>query len=202
MTSLFPAGAGDQGPKGPIREPLHPDERDGSRFAPKPPSERGTQSERPPGVGVFRYAGCGLGATIALVAMVSLLLGLGYLRDDPSRNPAPAGYATAVCTAFEQLGDGVDALQRGVEASAGTGRTDAARDVERAVEDANATLVDLPTWDPGRSIDELLGSQIITLTNGFAALADGTATEDLRIAREVDEIGREQLASGRYGFTC
>lgn len=173
-----------------------------SPYAPKPPSERARQPERPPGVGVFRFAGCGLGATIALVLLVGLVLGLGYLRDDPGRNPAPPGYEAAVCTAFDQLSDGVGALRQGVEAVAASDREAAAREVEGRVEDANATLADLPTWEPGRSFDELLGSQIITLTNGAVALADGTADEDLRIAREVDEIGREQLASGRYGFDC
>ncbi len=173
-----------------------------SPYAPKPPSERARQPARPPGVGVFRFAGCGLGATIALVLLVGLVLGLGYLRDDPGRNPAPPGYQAAVCTAFDQLSDGVGALRQGVEAVAASDREAAAREVEGRVEDANATLADLPTWEPGRSFDELLGSQIITLTNGAVALADGTADEDLRIAREVDEIGREQLASGRYGFDC
>lgn len=177
-------------------------QRDGSRYAPKPPSERGEPPARPPGVGVFRFAGCGLGASIAIFLLVAVVLALGYLRDDPGRNPAPAGYQAAVCIAFEQLSGGVDALQGGVEASGRSDREAAAREVELAVEDANVALANLPFWEPGRSFDELLGSQIITLTNGAAALADATATEDLRIAHEVDEIGREQLATGRYGFTC
>ena len=78
-----------------------------------------------------------------------------------------------------------------------------AADVELHVAAADEALTDLPEWQPGRSLDELIGSQIITLTNGAAALAEGEAAdEDLEIAVEVDRLGREQLTDGRYVFDC
>jgi hypothetical protein len=63
-------------------------------------------------------------------------------------------------------------------------------------------LVGLPDWEPGRSLNELLGSQIITLSNGAAALESGPAEEDLEVARTADAEGRDALSDGRYGFTC
>jgi hypothetical protein len=148
-------------------------------------------------------AGWGWGFTIALLLFVGAILLLGYLRDDPGRNPAPAAYAAAVCDALEELGQGTRALEAGVEAEAGpASRTAAATEVEQHVRAANDALTDLPRWDPGRSLDELLGSQIITLTNGAVALREETATEDLEIALQVDANLREQLSDGRYGFDC
>ena len=73
-------------------------------------------SEARRGVGIFRFAGWGWGFTIALVLFVGAIVLVGYLRDDPGRNPAPAGYATAVCAAVEELSEGTRALERGVEA--------------------------------------------------------------------------------------
>lgn len=203
MTSLFPPGAGGQGPKGPVREPLHADERDGTRYAPRPPSERDAVPEPRRGVGIFRYAGCGLGFTIALASVVGVLLIIGYLRDDPGRNPAPAGYRAAACEAFGHLSDATAALGQGAEAGTAAARVATARAVDADVAAANAALTDLPAWEPGRSLDQLLGSQIITLTNAAESLRVGNSvTDDLAIARDVDEIGREQLSSGRYGFDC
>jgi hypothetical protein len=170
---------------------------------PRPPSERGEEPERPAGVGLFRLAGWGWGVTIALFLVVGFVMLIGYLRDDPGRNPAPAAYRTAVCEAFAELSAGTDALERGVEARDDPEQRDAARDeVERRVTAAGAALSDLPEWTPGRSLDELLGAQLITLTNGAGALESGPAQDDLEIARTVDAQGREQLADGRYGFTC
>jgi len=153
---------------------------------------------------VFRLAGWGWGFTIALFLIVGSLMLIGYLRDDPGRNPAPAGYRTAVCSAFEELNAGTQALERGVEAvDDPDARSTAAAEVERRVAAANRALTDLPAWEPGRSLDELLGSQIITLTNGAAALAaEAGADQDLEIALQVDAIGREQLSAGRFGFAC
>ncbi|MGI8830384.1 MAG: hypothetical protein ACR2I5_11525 [Candidatus Limnocylindria bacterium] len=176
--------------------------RDRSQYAPRPPSEREQEPEPPRGVGVFRYAGCGLGFSIALAVLVGVVLLLGYLRDDPGRNPAPDAYRDAVCSAFASLGQGTEALQRGAGSEASAERRAASVDVDDAVEAANATLTDLPEWEPGRSLDELLGSQIITLTNAAEALRSGDASEDLVIALEVDELARQQLESGRYGFVC
>ncbi len=153
-------------------------------------------------MGLFRFAGCGLGLTIALVLTVGVVTLIGYLRDDPGRNPAPAAYRTAVCAAFEELSEGTRALERGVDVDDAAEREMAARAVERHVAAANDALTDLPVWEPGRSLDELLGSQIITLTNGATSLADGGAAQDLAIALEIEAGGREQLSSGRYGFDC
>lgn len=153
-------------------------------------------------MGLFRFAGCGLGLTMALVLVVGVVTLVGYLRDDPGRNPAPDAYRTAVCAAFDQLGQGTRSLERGVEADDAAGREMAALAVERHVAAANDALTDLPAWEPGRSLDELLGSQIITLTNGAASLADGAAAQDLAIALEFETGGREQLSTGRYGFDC
>lgn len=154
-------------------------------------------------MGLFRLAGWGWGFTIALAVLVAVVVLVGFLREDPGRNPAPAAYRTAVCAAFEQLSGGTSALERGVEVENDPlARGTIAAEVERDVAAANAALTDLPEWEPGRSFDELLGSQIITLTNGAAALADGRADEDLEVALEVDAIGREQLSDGRYGFDC
>ena len=202
MTSLFPPGAGGDA-KGPIREPLHPDEKSGTRYAAKPPSERTDRQEPARGVGLFRLAGWGWGLTIALLLFVGAIVLVGYLRDDPGRNPAPAGYATAVCAASDQLSEGTRALQRGVDTDDGPAtRISAAIDVESHVRAADEALTDLPPWEPGRSLDELIGSQLIALTNGAAALREGVGAEDLVIALEVDANLREQLSDGRYGFDC
>jgi hypothetical protein len=170
---------------------------------PRPPSERGEEPVPPGGVGLFRLAGWGWGVTIALFLVVGAVMLIGYLRDDPGRNPAPAAYRAAVCEAFAELSAGTDALERGVEERDDPVRRDAARDeVEQRVAAAGAALGDLPEWTPGGSLDELLGAQIITLTNGASALESGPAENDLEIARTVDAQGREQLVDARYGFTC
>ena len=172
-------------------------------FAPRPPSEREKRADDREGIGVFRFAGCGLGVTIALVLLVGLIVLVGYLRDDPGRNPAPAAYRTAVCAAFEQLSAGTRALERGAAAADdGEARATAATEIEQHLAAANEALTDLPVWEPGRSLDELLGSQIITLTNGAATLEDGPAEEELASAQEVDAFARDELSGGRYGFDC
>jgi hypothetical protein len=185
------------------REPSKPDQRDGDRYAPRPPSERAKEPEPPRGVGLFRFTGWGWGFTIAIFLFIGGFVLLGYLRDDPVRNPAPAAYRTAVCAAFDELSEGTQALARGVAAGDDAdGRAEAAAEVERRVDAANQALAGLPEWVPGRSLDALLGSQIITLTNGAAALAEGPAETDLAVAEEVEAAGREQLSDNRYGFGC
>jgi hypothetical protein len=202
VTSLFPPGAGGE-PKGPIREPLHPDEKSGTRFAPRPPSERPDEKQARRGVGLFRFAGWGWGFTIALALFVGAVVLVGYLRDDPGRNPVPAGYVTGVCGASEELREGTRALQRGVEAAdSPSARISAAIDIEGHVRAANVALTDLPLWEPGRSLDELIGSQLIALTNGALTVRDGLAAEDLEIALQIDANLEEQLSDGRYGFDC
>lgn len=168
-----------------------------------PPSERGTVTPPHRGVGVFRLAGWGWGVTIALAMLVGLVIVVGYLRDDPNRNPAPAGYRSAVCAAFAELSAGTDALERGVaRRDDAAERRAAQREIDGHVAAANDALTDLPEWTPGRSLDELLGAQIINLTNGAAALDSGPVEEDLEAARFTDDQALEQLSSGRYGFSC
>ena len=193
MSTPSPPGSDDRGAG----------ERDASGYAPRPPSERGTTPERREGVGVFRLAGWGWGFTIALLLMVGGLMLIGYLRDDPGRNPAPAGYRDAVCAASVALSAGTDALERGVADRAEVAERNAMRtEIEAHVADAVAALDGLPRWTPGRSLDELLGAQIITLSNGAAALDSGPAEEDLGVARTVDAQLRDQLSDGSYGFSC
>ncbi|MDQ3689823.1 MAG: hypothetical protein M3406_07310 [Chloroflexota bacterium] len=199
MTTLVQTGGAAQGATHDARSR---EKRGRDTYAARPPSERHRAPEERPGVGLFRFAGCGLGLTIALVLTVGVVTLIGYLRDDPGRNPAPAAYRTAVCAAFEELSEGTRALERGVDVDDAAEREMAARAVERHVAAANDALTDLPVWEPGRSLDELLGSQIITLTNGATSLADGGAAQDLAIALEIEAGGREQLSSGRYGFDC
>jgi hypothetical protein len=204
VTSLSPPGAGGGDPKGPIREPLHHDERAGRPpgSAP-PPSERGSVEPDHRGVGVFRLAGWGWGVSLALALLVGLVIMVGYLRDDPGRNPAPAGYRTAVCAAFTELDAGTDALERGVAKRDEVELREAAKEeVHGHVSAASAALTGLPEWLPGRSLDELLGAQIITLTNGAGALESGPVEDDLEAAQEIDAEIRGQLESGRYGFGC
>jgi hypothetical protein len=205
LTSLFPPGAGGGDPKGPIRQPLHPDERAGRPAAGSapPPSERGTIEPPHRGIGLFRLAGWGWGLTIALALLVGLVMVVGYLRDDPGRNPAPAAYRSAVCAAYAELSAGVAAFDRAIPVRDDrTQREAAQREIDGHVAAANDALTALPVWTPGRSLDELLGSQIITLTNGAAALDEGPAEEDLEAAEVINQQAGEQLSSRRYGFTC
>jgi hypothetical protein len=148
-------------------------------------------------------AGWGWGVTIALALLVGTVIVIGSLRDDPGRNPAPAAYRSAVCAASDRLSAGTDALERGVEQRDDPAqREEAEAAIAEHVLAAVEALDGLPEWVPGRSLDELLGAQIITLTNGAGALESGPAEEDLEAARNVDGQMREQLSDGRYGFTC
>lgn len=170
---------------------------------PLPPSEREKAPDRPDGVGLFRLAGWGWGFTIALFLAVGSVMLIGYLRDDPGRNPAPAAYRVAVCDAFAELSAGTEALEQGVAERDDPDQREAARaEIEAHVDSAGRALSGLPDWEPGRLLNELIGSQIITLSNGAAALESGPAEEDLEVARTADAQGREALSDGRYGFTC
>ena len=172
-----------------------------------PPSERDERErEAEPerrAVGVFRLARWGWRVTIVLGLIVVVLVVIGVLRADPTRNPAPDAYPTAVCAAASELSAGTDALARGVEQREDeTARAEAAAEIEARVAAANDAVSDLPEWAPGRAIEELIGSQIITLTNGAAALESGPAEQDLDIARQVDADLRSQLTDGHLGFRC
>lgn len=204
MTSLIPPGAAGGDPKGPVREPLQADETDAARHGPLPPSERGDREpERPPGVGLFRLAGWGLGVTIAVALFIGVLLLVGYLRDDPGRNPAPAAYRVAICTAAEELAMATEALAAGVaDRDDREARAASVAEVETRVASANDAIDGLPPWNPGRSLDELIGGQIIALTNGAGALESGPVEEDLASAQAQRAEVSRQLSDGRYGFTC
>ena len=170
-----------------------------------PPSERepGARPERPDAVGVFRLAGWGWGLSIALFLLVGLVVAVGYLRDDPGRNPAPDAYVASVCAAAEETAAGATALAAGIDVRGdAVARQEARLAVLARVDAANEALADLPDWSPGRPLNELLASQIITLTNGAEALDGGPADEDLEASRATRADLEEQLASGRYGFTC
>lgn len=155
-----------------------------------PPSER--RAARGGRSNVLRLAGWGVGLTLGLAIFVTLVLLVAYLRNDPGRNPVPAGYREAACAAFTELGAGVTALERGDE-----------DEVRERLDAANAAVTDLPSWAPGEPFNELLASLIITLTNGADALAAGeNAAEEIESARTLDDAGRRQLAEGAYGFDC
>lgn len=171
--------------------------------APPPSERRDRKPERPDGVGLFRLAGWGLGVTIALALLIGLVVLVGYLRDDPGRNPAPAAYRVAVCAAADELAAATEALARGVaRRDDPDARAASAAEVESRVAAANDAITGLPEWNPGRSMNELLGSQIIVLSNGAGALESGPAEEDLAAAEaQQAEIDR-RLSDTRYGFTC
>ena len=171
--------------------------------APPPSERRDRKPERPEGVGLFRLAGWGLGVTIALALLIGLVVLVGYLRDDPGRNPAPEAYRDAVCAAADELAAATEALARGVaKRDDPAARATAAAEVESRMAAANDAITGLPHWNPGRSLDELLGAQIIALSNGAGALESGPVEEDLAAAEgQQAEIDR-QLSDARYGFTC
>jgi hypothetical protein len=134
---------------------------------------------------------------------VGVVIVVGYLRNDPGRNPAPAAYRVAVCAAATELSAGTDALEGGVAERDDRELRESARDrVLAHVAAASAALADLPEWIPGRPLDELLGAQIITLTNGAGALESGPADSDLDVARGTDGEITGHLSSERFGFTC
>lgn len=148
-------------------------------------------------------AGWGWGVSIALVVLVGAVILVGYLRDDPGRNPAPAAYRSAVCAALTDLSAGTVALERGVAKRDDAAQREIAQAaIARHISSAVDALDGLPEWIPGRSLDELLGAQIITLTNGAGALESGPVEADLEAARNAGTLAGEQLADGRYGFTC
>jgi hypothetical protein len=102
-----------------------------------------------------------------------------------------------------ELSAGTDALERGLASRSDVARREEAEaEVGERISAAVQDLEGLPEWVPGRSLDELLGAQIITLTNGAGALESGPAEQDLESAQNVDAQLREHLGDGRYGFTC
>ena len=109
----------------------------------------------------------------------------------------------AVCAAAQETAAGTAALAAGIDVRGdAVARREARLAVLARVDAANEALADLPDWSPGRPLNELLASRIISLTNGAEALDGGPAEEDLEASRGGQDDLEEQLASGRYGFTC
>lgn len=214
MTSLFPpgAGAGPGGgdPKGPVREPLHPDELAGR---PRPTFEPGEAPDRP-GVGLFRHMSWGWWVTLALALGVVAIIVFGLVRTDPARNPAPAAYVTQGCAAFGELSEGTDALGAAVDVGDDRVRfASAAAVVDAHVAAAGDAIGQLPSWPPGEQFEQLLASLLITLLEGSGAVPsendDGflapdelTPEERVAVAENLVAEGREMLDGERLGFSC
>ncbi|MDP9292892.1 MAG: hypothetical protein M3O90_00475, partial [Actinomycetota bacterium] len=63
---------------------------------------------------------------------------------------------------------------------------------------ADRSLASLPTWEPGRGIEDLLASLLGTLLQASTA---PSATR-LETAQNLVTDGRAALAERRYGFDC
>ena len=139
--------------------------------APRPPSERPKEPEAPRGVGLFRLAGWGWGFSIALAVLVAAIVLVGYLREDPAAEPGADAPTERQCAPRSTS----SARPRTRWSAASRPMTDprSARPPRRTWNGtllaADEALTDLPEWVPGRSLNELIGSQIITLTNGAAS---------------------------------
>jgi hypothetical protein len=112
---------------------------------------------------------------------------VGWLRNDPGRNPPPAGYPEAACAAFAHLAAGTDALADGDLATVST-----------EISMADGSLASLPAWEPGHGFEDLLGSLLATLLQATTAPTDGS----LETARNLVVDGHAALAERRYGFDC
>jgi hypothetical protein len=136
---------------------------------------------------LFRLFGFGWAATLLLLAAVGLVLLVGWLGNDPGRNPPPPGYPQAACATFHHLATATEALAADDLATVGA---------EIAL--ADRSLASLPTWEPGHGIEDLLASLLGTL------LQASTAPSDTRLetAQSLVIDGRAAFAERRYGFDC
>jgi hypothetical protein len=139
------------------------------------------------GVGLFRLFGFGWTASLLLVAAVGLVLLVGWLRNDPGRNPPPTGYPEAACATFHHLARATESLAAGELAT-----------VSAQIGLADRSLAGLPAWEPGRGLEDLLASLLATL------LLATTAPSETRLetAQNLVADGRAAFAERRYGFAC
>jgi hypothetical protein len=112
---------------------------------------------------------------------------VGWLRNDPGRNPPPAGYPPAACTAFGHLASATDALAAGDLPT-----------VSAEISRADESLASLPAWEPGRGLEDLFASLLATLLQATTAPNDTS----LETAQNLVADGRAALAERRYGFDC
>ena len=115
------------------------------------------------------------------------MLVVGWLRNDPGRNPPPPGYPEAACAAFAHLSAATDALADGDLAT-----------VNAEISRADGSLASLPAWEPGRAFEDVLASLLATLLQATTAPTDGS----LETARNLVADVRAALAERRYGFDC
>ncbi|MDQ2933599.1 MAG: hypothetical protein M3R49_01220 [Chloroflexota bacterium] len=127
-------------------------------------------------------------ATLVLLAVVGLVLLIGWLRNDPGRSPPPAGYPPAACAAFRELTAATDAFAAGDLAAVSA-------DISRA----DGSVASLPAWEPGRDFEALLASLLVTLLDATTA---GPSDARLEVAQNLVANGRTMLAERRYGFDC
>jgi hypothetical protein len=120
--------------------------------------------------------------------VVGLVLLIGWVRNDPGRNPAPAGYPPAACAAFRELTAATDALAAGDLAA-----------VRAHISRADDSLASLPAWEPGRGFEDLLASLLATLLDATTADSSGARLE---VVQSLVASGRAALAERRYGFDC
>lgn len=116
------------------------------------------------------------------------MLLVGWLRNDPGRNPPPLGYPDAACAAFSDLAAGTDAL-------AGEDLATVNAEISRA----DQALARLPAWEPGHGFEDLLATLLATLLDASTAAPSDAR---LKTAQSLVAAGSADLVQRRYGFDC